>query len=135
MNAGQREHREGEDGAAGAACAAGDAGFATVAVIGICGVLGATAMAGVLLGGVVAARHRAGAAADLAAIAAAQQALDPRGACRRAAQLAARDGAVVELCRVSGAVVEVRVRVAVPGPLGRLGPARATARAGPARGD
>jgi secretion/DNA translocation related TadE-like protein len=107
--------------------------MATVVGIGLGAVVCAAAVVGVLLGGAVAARHRAGTAADFAAIAAAQRWADGRSvACRAAARVAADDGAQVDSCRVSGAIAEVRVSVPVPGPLGRLGPARATARAGPA---
>jgi secretion/DNA translocation related TadE-like protein len=107
--------------------------MATVVVIAIGAMLSAVAAGGVLLGGAVTARHRAGAAADMAAIAAAQHALEgPAAACRAAAAIARVNRASVDTCRVVGAgVVEVRVRLAVSGPFGRLGPARAVARAGP----
>jgi secretion/DNA translocation related TadE-like protein len=107
-----------------------------VVVIGLCAVLGAAAAFAVLLGGVVAARHRAGAAADFAAIAAAQHAYDGApAACRAAAQIAAANRAQVESCRLRGQTVEVRVAVPVPGPMDRIGPAHATARAGPVAPD
>jgi secretion/DNA translocation related TadE-like protein len=109
-----------------------DRGMATVTVIGLGTVLSAAAALGIVVGGVVTARHRAGAAADFAAIAAAQHAGEgSRAACRAAALIASANGAAVELCRLSGWTAEVRVSVPVAGPFERLGPARATARAGP----
>lgn len=83
--------------------------------------------------GVVAAeRHRAGAAADAAAITAALESLDgPQAACHEAAAVAAMDGAVLAACQLTGPISEVAVRVRLPGPLGRFGTATANARAGP----
>jgi secretion/DNA translocation related TadE-like protein len=110
-----------------------DGGLATVTVVGLGTALSGVGVAGVLLGGVVAARHRAGAAADFAAIAAAEHRYDgAAAACRAAARLAIADGAVLESCRLRGDVAEVQVSVRVGGPFAGLGPARATARAGPA---
>jgi secretion/DNA translocation related TadE-like protein len=87
-----------------------------------------------LLGGASAARHRAGAAADFAALAAAQRAvLDPRGACAAAAGIAARNGARLVACRVGSAVVDVVVSVRLPGVLARWGSVTGHARAGPVR--
>ncbi|BBX20831.1 hypothetical protein MTER_02420 [Mycolicibacter terrae] len=86
---------------------------------------------GVLLGAAVIARHRAQAAADLAALAgAAQIPAGPEMACAQAQRLAARMGADESDCAVDGLDVVITVAVAVPG--WRIGPARATARAGPA---
>lgn len=87
---------------------------------------------GAIVGSAVVARHRAQSAADLSALAAAQQAIGGSGpACADAAALAARMGAHVSRCVVDGldVVVTADVRVA----LGRFGvrPARAQARAGP----
>ena len=109
-----------------------DRGMATVVVMGLGAMLSAVAVLGLLIGGATAARHRAGAAADFAAIAAAEHWHEGvAGACRAAAQFAAANDAALELCRVRDAVAEVRVSVRVGGPFARLGPARATARAGP----
>ena len=111
-----------------------DRGSATVWVLALCGVLVSLGAAAVLVGGAVAGRHRAEAAADLAALAAAGRAVsgaaDP---CAAAESVASANGAVLESCAVHpGAVVEVRVTVGVMlGPLGRR-PASARARAGPA---
>jgi secretion/DNA translocation related TadE-like protein len=107
--------------------------MATVVAIGLGAVLSAAALVGVVVGGVVTARHRAGAAADFAAIAAAEHAYDgSAAACRAAAAIAAADAADLDSCRVVDGIAEVRVSVRVSGPFARLGPARATARAGPA---
>jgi secretion/DNA translocation related TadE-like protein len=106
-------------------------GLATVTAVALCSLLGLTASLGVLLSAAVTAKHRAGAAADFAAIAAAQQAYDPVAACHAAQRIAAHNGAVIESCRIAGQTAEVHVRVDVTGPLARLGPARAVARAGP----
>lgn len=111
-----------------------DRGSATVWVLALCGVLVSLGAAGVLVGGAVTGRHRAEAAADLAALAAAGRAVsgvaDP---CAAAGSVASADGAVLESCTVlPGGVVEVRVTVGVMlGPLGRR-QATARARAGPA---
>lgn len=112
-----------------------DRGMATVVVLAFAALVGAAGGVGVLLAGAATARHRAGAAADLAAIAAAQHRLaGPTAACRSAAAIARADGARLVRCRLSGGVAEVEVSLAFPGPLARLGPVRATARAGPADG-
>jgi secretion/DNA translocation related TadE-like protein len=108
-------------------------GSATVWVLALSAVLALLATAGVLVGVASVARHRAGGAADLAALAAAGRTVlgDP-AACEVAAEVAAANGAELTGCRVTnGRVVEVTVRVAVE--LGRLGMHSSTgrARAGP----
>lgn len=111
-----------------------DRGSATVWVLALCGVLVSLGAAAVLVGAAVVGRHRAEAAADLAALAAADRAVsgtaDP---CAAAASVASANGAVLESCIAEpGAVVDVRVTVEVLlGPLGRR-PVSARARAGPA---
>lgn len=95
-------------------------------------VLFAVAAGGIGLGAAVAARHRAQAAADLAALAAA--ALLPEGAvtaCGRAAALAERLMVRQTSCRIDGLDVVVTVAAPVGVAAGVLGPARAAARAGP----
>ncbi len=90
----------------------------------------ALALLGVQLGSAVVARHRAQAAADLAALAAAVWL--PRGvevACRQAAGVSSAMSAVATGCAVEELDVVVTVDVATGRLLG--GPARATARAGP----
>ena len=78
--------------------AAGERGSATVWVVALSGVLAAIGVAAVLVGAAVVGRHRATAAADLAALAAAEHAVrgDP-GAC------AAAELGSVECPAVSGA--------------------------------
>src|SRR4051794_16510323 len=115
----------------------GERGSATVWTVALAGLLAALGAVVVLVGSAVVARHRAGAAADLAALAAAGSAVqgDP-GACSVAEQVAAANGATVDSCSVSAAaVVELRVHVPVRlGPLG-VAAARGRARAGPAPPD
>lgn len=96
------------------------------------------ALAGVTLGGVwlgsaVIARHRAQAAADLAALAAARDV--PAGlavACRDAVVLSAAVGALVVSCALDGLDIVVEVQVDSAARFG--GAARASARGGPAEG-
>jgi secretion/DNA translocation related TadE-like protein len=107
----------------------GERGSATVWVLGLSAVLTVLGLAVVLFGAAAVARHRAGSAADLAALAAAGRAVtgDP-GACTTAAQVAAANGAEMTACTVdASAVVEVEVRVPVR--LAVLGERSATARA------
>ncbi|MEU6969669.1 Rv3654c family TadE-like protein [Kitasatospora aureofaciens] len=115
-----------------------DAGSATVWLLALA-MLGTVAFAATIaVGAVVAARHRAESAADLAALAAADRLLlDPDGGCARAAGIAATQGAALASCAVdrSADAVEVVAEVSVGGLPLRLpvGPARARARAGPLR--
>jgi secretion/DNA translocation related TadE-like protein len=95
-------------------------------------VLAVIGMAALLTGAAVVARHRATAAADLAALAGAVRALQGADACGTAADVARGNAAELTSCEVrDGGVVEVAV--SVPVRLGRLGvfPATARARAGP----
>ena len=88
---------------------------------------------GVYVGSAVIARHRAQAAADLAALAAAVHLADGTGAaCTKASALARAMRTAVTQCVVEDLDVIVTVDAQVP--FGRMGvgPARATARAGPA---
>jgi secretion/DNA translocation related TadE-like protein len=108
-------------------------GSATVWVVALSGVLAAIGVAAVLVGSAVVARHRATTAADLAALAAAEQAVrGGDGPCAVAAAVARANGAGLTACAVEGsAVVDVAVDVAVRlGPLG-VRHAAARARAGP----
>jgi secretion/DNA translocation related TadE-like protein len=113
----------------------GERGSATVWVIALSAVLAVVGAAVVLVGAATVARHRAGTAADLAALAGAGRAAwgEP-GGCELAAQVATANSATLVSCSVdAGAVVEVRV--IVPVRLGRLGvwSASGRARAGPVR--
>lgn len=95
-------------------------------------VLLAVTAGGVAVGSAVVARHRAQAAADLSALAGAQRALyGAAPACARATVIARRMGAAFAHCVVED--LDLVVMVEVPVALGRfgVGPARASARAGP----
>ena len=108
-----------------------EAGFATLVVLGLAGAL--LAFGGLLasLGAVAVARHRAAAAADLAALAAAGHMLEgTERACRVASALAHGQGATLVSCASDGTTVTVVAEVRPPGHLGRLGAARSIARAG-----
>lgn len=88
---------------------------------------------GVYLGSVVVARHRAQAAADLAALAAAARLpVGPQTACEWATGIARRMRVDHAECAVQGLDVVVSVEVTAAFAGWRVGPARAVARAGPA---
>ncbi|MFH8621410.1 Rv3654c family TadE-like protein [Streptomyces vietnamensis] len=94
----------------------GDCGAATVwaafAACALCVVFGVV----LALGQAVAARHRAGGAADLAALAAADRALwGEAEACAAASRVAAAQGAELARCAVRDGIAEVAARV-VRGP-------------------
>lgn len=112
-----------------------DAGIATVwAAAGIAVVMTAVLL-GLQLGTAVAARHRAEAAADLAALAAAGHSVHgAEAACRRADEIAAAMGGEITACELAG--WDVLVEVQVPVPVALPGTSRATgrARAGPVTG-
>lgn len=103
-----------------------DRGAATVwtafAACALCVVFGAI----LALGQAVAARHRAGAAADLAALAAADRALwGEADACAAAGRVAAAQAAELTRCRVREDIADVTARVAGPWPVeirSRAGP-------------
>jgi secretion/DNA translocation related TadE-like protein len=104
-----------------------DRGSATVwtALVGVvlCVVVGAL----LAMGHAIAARHRAGGAADLAALAAADHALLGQSrACSLAARVAATQGARLLRCSVLGEIADVTATV---------GPAHARSRAGPPPAD
>lgn len=109
-----------------------EGGFVTIAVAGLALVLVSIATLVATLGAVAVARHRAAAAADLAALSAARHVLEGQpAACKAAARTAELQGALVVSCVLLGldAVVEVTVRPA--GSLGSLGVGHGRARAGP----
>ncbi|MFC8230383.1 Rv3654c family TadE-like protein [Streptomyces sp. NPDC057287] len=90
----------------------GDQGLATVWAAVTTATLCAVFAVVLALGQAVAARHSAGGAADLAALAAADQAL--RGAetaCRVASEVAGAQGAQIVRCAVRGEVADVTARV------------------------
>lgn len=110
-----------------------DQGSASIYVLALCAVLAFVAATGVLLGQAVVARHRAGAAAELAALAAADRALDGEGvACAAAGRVAAATGGAMTACALHDGVSEVVTTVPMAGVLSAWGPARGRARAGPA---
>ncbi|MEV0090026.1 Rv3654c family TadE-like protein [Streptomyces sp. NPDC050738] len=91
---------------------AGDQGFATVWGVMVTTALGAVFAVVLTMGQVVVTRHRAGGAADLAALAAADRAL--RGqvdACAAAGRVASAQGALVVRCAVDGEIADVTVGV------------------------
>ena len=91
----------------------------------------AIAGGGVYLGSAVVARHRAQAAADLAALAAAARlAAGPEPACAQATAVAREMRVNATGCAVDA--LDVVVTIEVPIPVGGWGTARAAARAGPA---
>lgn len=95
-------------------------------------VLGAVATGGMLIGSAVVARHRAAAAADLAALsAAAQLAAGHDAACSAAESVAGSMRATVSACDVEGLDMIVVTDVAVGFGAWLAGQARAAARAGP----
>src|ERR1700761_5122568 len=105
-----------------------DRGSATVVAVAMVAVLLWVTAAGAYLGEAVVARHRAQAAADLAALAAAARL--PSGAqaaCARATLVARKMGVGNTQCEVDGLDVVVAVQV----PVSFAGAARAAARAGP----
>ncbi|MCX5074731.1 flp pilus-assembly TadE/G-like family protein [Streptomyces sp. NBC_00513] len=104
-----------------------DRGSATVWAALVTTVLGAVFGGVLLLGQAVVARHRAAAAADLAALAAAATwAHGPEAACATAVRVARAQGASLTACDVQGEVAEVVARA----PTGPFAPALAS-RAGP----
>ncbi|BBY81598.1 hypothetical protein MPUL_27560 [Mycolicibacterium pulveris] len=112
--------------------ARGEDGSATLVAVGAMVVLLTITVGAVYVGAAVIGRHRAQAAADLAALAAATYLVDGAAvACTRAAETADAMHAAVTDCAVENLDVVVAVEIDVA--LGRLtvGPARAVARAGP----
>ncbi|MER5768114.1 Rv3654c family TadE-like protein [Streptomyces sp. NPDC001985] len=89
-----------------------DEGSATVwVVVGVAALCAVFAVV-LALGQAVATRHRAGASADLAALAAADHALPGRDvACAKAGEVARAQGAEVVRCVLVGEIAEVTARV------------------------
>lgn len=111
---------------------AAERGSATVWVLALVAVVWTLSMAMFCVGQVLGARHRAAAAADLSALAAAEQALWGRDrACGAAVEVATAQGARLSGCAVTGLVADVAVEVPLRGLLGHFPPASARARAGP----
>lgn len=116
-----------------------ETGAATVWCIGLMTVIWFTAIAVALVASVRAVRHQAGAAADLAALAAAKQTGQGEvRACRAAGRVANTNGGRLDGCVVDGRVAEVRVEVPLPSVFGALAlpdGVMMRSRAGPVRGE
>jgi secretion/DNA translocation related TadE-like protein len=106
-------------------------GSATIDALTAMVVLSTVAICALTLSAMVVAKHRAGAAADLAALAGAAATLREPNPCAVAADVARRNGAALATCELKGLSVEVVVRVAGPTWFGFHPQLRARARAGP----
>lgn len=114
----------------------GDRGSATVWAAGLIAVLLVVGLVGIDLVSAVRARHVAGSAADLSALAAAGASAEgTERACGTARTTAADNGADLRECRLDGWDALVRVEVDRGWTLVARGPAVAVARAGPAPTD
>lgn len=111
--------------------ATGDLGSATVWALVLIVALGSAGTVFAALAQVAVARHRAGAAADLAALAAAAKPYDEAGGCVVARRVAAAQGGRLQACTLRGDLADVTVEVALSGRLAALPAARVRARAGP----
>lgn len=104
--------------------------------VALMGLLMAVAMAFATVGVARVARHRAGNAADLCALAAARLALfDPEGACARAAELAAQNGVQLTRCEINGEMAEVWTALPIALPMVGKRTATGRSRAGPGTGN
>ncbi|MFC9256509.1 Rv3654c family TadE-like protein [Amycolatopsis thailandensis] len=109
-----------------------DRGVATAWTASIVAALICTAAFAFWLGAAVTSRHRAEAAADLAALAAASRAADgPGAACERARQVTVRMSVTLLTCRWERGDALVEVRSESSGRWVAIGQAEARARAGP----
>ncbi len=107
-------------------------GSATVWCLMLLGALSLSWIVTMAWGRAVAARHQAGSAADLAALAAADRVFDGTAdPCRVATRIARAHGAILRKCEFLGDVVDVVVEARFPALLGALPPAQVRARAGP----
>ena len=91
-----------------------ESGMATVAAVAIVGCVLLVAAALVQVGFVIAAKHQAQAAADLAAIAGSAASLRGDDGCATAHAVARRNGADVVFCRADLAVVTLRTETTKP---------------------
>jgi secretion/DNA translocation related TadE-like protein len=109
-----------------------DRGVATVWAAAGIAVIMSVLLVGLHLGAAVAARHRAAAAADLAALGAAGLAVHgPGPACGKATEIATAMGGTVITCLLTGWDALVEISMPVPLALPGLDTARGRARAGP----
>ncbi|MDQ6649249.1 MAG: flp pilus-assembly TadE/G-like family protein [Actinomycetota bacterium] len=112
--------------------AGGERGSATVWLLSVTMLVSMLTGVVLLVGAAAVIRHRVEAAADLAALAAAERAIGgPQAACTAAGRVAVEAGAVLVRCSVIGAVSEVTAARRPPGILGLAGPVTARSRAGP----
>ena len=110
-----------------------DEGAATVWTLAVGLVTVVIAMAVAAAGTVIVARHRAQAAADLAALAGAARVMEgEEAACARAREIAFANGARLRSCRVTGWDLTVSAEVSPAQVAAVAGSVTATARAGPA---
>lgn len=107
-----------------------DGGSATIYAVAGIALLSVMALTASFLVGALAAKHRAGAAADLAALAAAGAMRAGADACGAAAAIASRNGASLTACSEQSGSVTVEVRTAAPSLLGMTIDAAGIARAG-----
>jgi secretion/DNA translocation related TadE-like protein len=109
----------------------GEEGFATIVAVGLALVIMVVAAAVGAAGAVVAARHRAEAVADMAALAAAQHAVAGQdAACAAARALTDAEHVALLQCRLDGLDALVTTATAPPGRLALLGLVHGEARAG-----
>ncbi|MGX7676766.1 Rv3654c family TadE-like protein [Plantactinospora sp. DSM 117369] len=113
-----------------------DRGSATLWLLAMGLVLVVFSLGAAAIGAARVARHQARVAADLGALAGAVYALDgPDRACARAAVIAAANSARITDCTLDGFDLQVTAEVTVEPLPGMTRAARATARAGPVRGE
>jgi secretion/DNA translocation related TadE-like protein len=109
----------------------GEEGFATIVAVGLGLVVMVITAAVAAAGTVVAARHRAEAVADMAALAAAQHAVAGQdAACAAARALTDAEHVALLQCRLEGLDAFVTTAMAPPGRLALLGLVHGQARAG-----
>ncbi len=109
-----------------------DDGFASIVTLAAGAVVMLIGMTVVYAGAATVARHQAQTAADFGALAAAARAeLEPDAACDAARQIVVANGAAMQQCRISGRDIIVTVTMPVTDAPPGVGPATATARAGP----
>lgn len=112
----------------------GEHGSGTVLVLVLMMLLVFSAGGSALIAAAIGVRHQAETAADLAALSGASALVRGLAACPAASRVARVNGATLVRCHVTGELVEISVVVPPRGPLARLPPARAAARAGPDSG-
>lgn len=133
MTGGTGQARSGRRAATRARAGGPDRGSGTVWSVALIAVVASLALLAAAIGGAVVTRHRAGAAADLSALAAADAVARAAGQpCLLAERVAERYGGVLTSCVVNGMVVDVVVSMVAGGLLGGERTASVRARAGPA---